>query len=298
MLCQSYYQPKTIQEVIETLRDLNGGARIIAGGTDLIPDLRSRNKASGALVDISQIAGLNEIRMNHNQIYMGAMVTHTQALKSDLILKWAPALAEACATIGSPQIRNMGTLAGNIVNAMPAADAASALIALGASATILNTDQQERSMSVEQLYKGPGQSAVDSTREMVTALKFPVPNARSGSSFQRLSRRRALSLPVLNEAIFVCLDRDLKRFEDVRIVIGPVSPLPFRARNAENLLRGSIVTREIVKKATLVASGETSPRTSLRGGKEYRQQMVSVLMERGMGQALMRIDPMFSNFII
>ena len=297
MYCQSYYQPETVQKAIEILRKFDGEARIIAGGTDLMIDLKSQRKKVTVLVDISKINGLDQVRMNHNHIHIGARVTHFQAIKSDLILKWAPVLAEACAAVGSPQIRNMGTLVGNIVNAMPAADGACALIALSGRLRIVGEGGHERVQPIEEIYKGPGESVIDSTREMVTEVEFPVPTAQSGSSFQRLSRRRALSLPVLNEAIFVCLDRDLKQFKDVRIVVGPVSPLPFRAKNAENLLKGAMVTRDIVKKAALVASEETSPRTSIRGGKEYRQQMVSVLMERGMGQALSRIDPMFSNFM-
>jgi len=297
MVCRSYFQPNSIRETIDILARFRGNARIIAGGTDLVIELKTQKRKVEALVDISKVEGLSDIKIDGNMLHLGAMVTHTQASKSDVILKRTPVLAEACSTVGSPQIRNMGTLVGNIVNAMPAADGACALIALCGRLRIVGEDGHERLQPIEEVYKGPGESLIDSTREMVTEVEFPVPTAQSGSSFQRLSRRKALSLPVLNEAVWVCLDQGLKKFEDARIVIGPVSPLPFRAKNAENFLKGAMVTRDIVKKAALVASEESSPRTSIRGGKEYRQQMVSVLMERAVGQALSRIDPMFSNFM-
>jgi len=121
-------------------------------------------------------------------------------------------------------------------------------------------------------------------------VEFPIPGSRSGSSFQRLSRRKALALPVLNTAIFVRLDEGLKVFEEIRMVIGPVSPIPFRPREAEALLKNSPVTKEMIQKAGEVASEEASPRTSLRGGKEYRKEMVKVLVVRGLRQALVRVN--------
>lgn len=293
--CQ-YFQPKTLPEAIETLQKFNGKARIIAGGTDLVIDLKTQKEEVIALIDISRIEGLAEIRMDKNRICIGAMVTHAEASKSDLVRQRVPVLSEACSTVGSPQIRNMGTLVGNIVNAMPAADAASALIALGATVRVISWVDQGRIVSVEQLYKGPGESAIDSTREIVTQAEFPVPESRSGSSFQRLSRRKALSLPVLNAAVSIRLDKDLNIFEEARMVVGPVSSTPFRPKQSEALLIGSSVTGEVIQQASETASNEASPRTSLRGGREYRKDMVKVLVERGLRQALIRIHPKFSSF--
>jgi len=296
MICQKYFQPKTIQEALETLQKFDGKARIIAGGTDLMVDLKTQKKKVDTLVDISQIEGLDEIRMDENRICIGAMVTHAQASRSNLIRKKTPVLSEACSTVGSPQVRNMGTLVGNIVNAMPAADAASALIALGAKVNVISTGKQERTVFIEQLYKGSGESLIDSTREIVTQVEFPLPESRSGSSFQRLSRRKGLSLPILNAAIFIHVDEDLKFFKEARMVIGPVSSAPFRPKRAEACLMGSMVTGEIIKQAAEAASEEASPRTSLRGSREYRKEMVKVLVGRGIHQSLVRIHPKFYSF--
>jgi len=294
MICHHYFQPKTILEAIDILRKFNGEARIIAGGTDLLIDLKTRKRRTAVLVDISQIKGLDEIKLTGNIIQIGAMVTHSQASKSDLIWRHAPVLAEACSAIGSPQIRNMGTLVGNIVNAQPAADAALALIAMGTSVRIVSQNE-EHVVPVEKLYRDVGESLVDSTREIVTELEFPIPDSRTGSSFQRLSKRKALSLPILNAAIFIRLDEYLKAFEEVRLVVGPVSPIPFRSRMAENLLIGSPVTSEIIEQVGSASSNEASPRTSLRGGREYRKEMVKILVERGVRRALIQIHPKFSS---
>jgi CO/xanthine dehydrogenase FAD-binding subunit len=292
--CQ-YVQPRTLQEAIAILNQFNGGARILAGGTDLMIDLKTDRKSVAVLVDISRISGLDEIKTVEGGIGIGAMVTHRQASRSELLRREAPVLSEACSTVGSPQIRNMGTLVGNIVNAMPAADGATALIALGAKVKVIGRDGQERIVPVEGLHQGPGQSAIDSTREFIPFIEFPIPGPRSGSSFQRLARRKALSLPVLNAAAFVRLDSSFSAFEEVRMVIGPASPVPFRSKGMEALLKGSAVTEEAVREAGERASQEASPRTSLRGGKEYRNEMVKVLVERSLRQALARIHSKFTG---
>jgi len=295
VLCQLYFKPKTISEALDILKKFKGEARILAGGTDLMIDLKTRKKRAQALVDISQIEGLDKIRGDDVNIYIGAMVTHTQASKSDLITRRAVVLSEACSAIGSPQIRNMGTLVGNIVNAQPAADAALALMALRTRAKIVDWNNKERMIPIEQLYKGPGESIVDSTREIITELEFPLPDPHTSSAFQRLGRRKALSLPILSVAVSIRLDEDLKIFKETHLVLGPVSPLPFRSKTAENLLIGSLVTAEVIEQAGLASSDESSPRASIRGGKEYRKEMVKVLVERGIRQALIRIHPKFSS---
>jgi CO/xanthine dehydrogenase FAD-binding subunit len=295
MICHQYLQPKTIREAMTILRRFNGEARILAGGTDLMIDLKTGKKRVQVLVDISRLNGLNGIREENGNVWMGARVTHAQAAESDLIREKTPVLSEACLTVGSPQIRNMGTLVGNIVNAMPAADGATALIALGAWVNVIGCDHQERLIPVEQLYQGPGRSLIDSSRQFISHVEFPIPGPRSGSSFQRLSRRRALALPVLNAAILIRLDGSLKVFEEIRMVIGPVSPVPFRPQDAEALLKNSPISREVIRKAGEAASEEASPRTSLRGGREYRKEMIKVLVERGIRQALSRIHPDLSG---
>jgi carbon-monoxide dehydrogenase medium subunit len=168
-------------------------------------------------------------------------------------------------------------------------------MALGARAKIVDWDNKERTIPIEQLYKGPGESIVDSTREMVTELEFSLPDPHTSSAFQRLGRRKALSLPILSVAVSIHLNGDLKIFKEAQIVLGPVSPLPFRSKTAENLLIGSLVTAEVIEQAGLASSDEASPRASIRGGKEYRKEMVKVLVARGIRQALIRIHPKFSS---
>jgi carbon-monoxide dehydrogenase medium subunit len=294
MICRHYIQPKTIQEAITLLNHFDGKARILAGGTDLLIDLKTEKKKAVALVDISRVSGLDAIRIEGENLCIGARVTHSQVSRSEFLKKNVPVLPEACSTVGSPQIRNMGTLVGNIVNAMPAADGAAALIALKAKVKVVGCDHRERIVPVTDLYQGPGQSMIDSTREFIPYVEFPIPGPRSGSSFQRLARRRALALPTLNAAVFIRLDETFRFFEEARIVMGPLSPLPFQPEGAESLLSGSPVSEEVIRRAGEIASGEASPRTSLRGGSEYRREMVKVLVERGLKTALSRVHPDFS----
>lgn len=296
-ICEAYYLPKTLGEAATILKEHPGDARIVAGGTDLVIDLKTRKRKVRALVDLSRIEGLGEIRFAEGKVSIGAMVTHAQASRHEAIQKWVPLLAEASASVGSPQVRNMGTLVGNVVNAMPAADGAVALLALNAMAKILDWDQTQRIVPIGELYRGAGDSWVDSTREIVREIEFSIPSPPFGSAFLRLSRRRALSLPILNVAVSVRLDPALAAFEEVRLVVGPVAPVPFRPEKAERILTGSEVTVKTIREASRMASEESSPRSSLRAGSLYRKEMVRVLVERALCRALSRVHPKFDAFM-
>jgi carbon-monoxide dehydrogenase medium subunit len=294
-ICNAYFLPKKIEEATALLKQYNGEARIIAGGTDLIIDLKIKKKKVNVLVDISKVEGLNEIRFENGRFSLGAMVTHAQVSKSELVRKWAPVLAEASSAIGSPQIRNMGTLVGNVVNAMPAADGALALIVLNATGKIIDCDNKERVVPIHSLYRGVGDSRIDSTREILKEIEFFLPSSPYGSSFERLSKRKALSLPIINVAVFLRLNQELSIFEEVRIVLGPVAPIPYRPEKAENLLRRSEITKKVIKEAARLASEEASPRNSIRGGTLYRKEMIKILIERGIWRSLYQINSKFKD---
>jgi len=245
-MLQEYSLPSTVDEALALL-DKNGGtARVIAGGTDLMLDLESGKISPSCLVDISNIQELKAIELNGDTISIGAGVTHNDVAKSPLILEKAPVLTKACRSVGSLQIRNTGTLAGNVVNAQPAADAAVALVALGARAEIAGPNGT-RSVPVEELYAGVGRSKVDSTKELLTRITFPALTKNQGSAFVRLAQRNALALPMLNVAVVVSLSGNV--FEWARIVMAPVGPGPVRATQAEQLLAGAEVNPDNIKKA-------------------------------------------------
>jgi len=271
------------------LRRYDGRARLIAGGTDLILQLREEGQGLTALVDITRIPELTAIREEGGYLVIGACVTHRQASESPLIRERALALAQACRSVGSLQVRNVGTIAGNVVNAQPAADSAIALLALGAEAQVADAEGR-RWLPLEELYEGPGRSRVDPTRQMVTFFRLPLPEGPYASAFRRLARRRALILPILNTAVALALRPQEPVVERARIAIGPVAPVPFRAREAERLLEGAPLEEGILERAAEAASGEARPRTSLlRGSAEYRKEMVRVLVKRALKEAANRL---------
>ncbi len=287
---QNYLFPASIEEALEVLTAYNGQARLVAGGTDLILELQEGKRQVEALVDITRIPRLDAIELDKGIITLGAAVTYRQVIDSPPLQARAPVLVEASRTVGSPQIRNVGTVTGNVVNAMPAADGAIALFALGAELEVASPDGR-RWAPIEELYEGPGRSKVDPSREMVTAIRFPALGENQGTAFERLARRKALALPVLNVAVVVTADHDT--FRDAHIAMGPVAPTPFRARRAEETLRSAPANPEMIQRVAEVAAGEAQPRSSLlRASATYRKEVLAVLVRRSLERALLQAQTM------
>jgi carbon-monoxide dehydrogenase medium subunit len=279
-----YLYPQTVDEALDLLADRAGQARLIAGGTDLVLQLRRGERRVDCLVDISRIDALKTISADDGYITLGAAATHAAVAASRLLREHAPVLAQAAAEVGAPEIRNVATLGGNVINAQPAADTALALLALDAEAEIANTDGA-RWVALSDLYRGAGVSAVDSTSELVTAFRFRMPAGQVGSAYRRLGKCKSIALPVLCAATVVGLDGD--RFAQAAISLGPVSPRPSRARAAEALLVGRPVTAETVSRAAVLAEQEANPRDSLlRCARDYREAMVAVLVQSTLERAI------------
>jgi carbon-monoxide dehydrogenase medium subunit len=282
---ENYIVTHSLNEALSVLACYDGEAQVVAGGTDLVLQLREKKQQVKALVDISGLTELKQIREVDGWLRVGALSTHTQITRSPLIRAKAAALAEAAASVGSAQIRNVGTVGGNVVNAQPAADTAIALLALDARVTVISR-KGEIIRPLSALFRGVGQSAVDPTTEIVSEFLLPLSSGRTASSFKRLSRRKALSLPILNTAVSLELTSDLQRFSGVRIAAGPVAPVPWRAGDAEALLEGSPVSEKLIREACLLAADKATPRDSLRGSAAYRREMVKVLVYRAIKAAV------------
>jgi carbon-monoxide dehydrogenase medium subunit len=281
-----YVIASTVEEALAVLTSLRGAGRIIAGGTDLVIQLQRGDREVSGLVDITRIPGLTDIRRHNPHIVIGAAVTFAQLERSPLIREWAPLLAEAGSSVGSPQIRNVGTLAGNVVNAQPAADGSIALLALDAEAEIANLTGRQW-VPVASLFVSPGVSRVDASAEMLTAFRFPARAPHEGTAFERLARRKALALPLINVAARVLLDASGDHIRDARIAIGPVAPVPFRAQEAETALSGRAISAEVISEAAEAAVHESKPRSSaLRASKEYRRELIRTLTQRALTRAI------------
>lgn len=282
-----YFLAKTLDEALSFLEENGDRTRIIAGGTDLLVLLRDGKAEADYLLDITRIPGLGYIKDEANLIKVGTLATHNDVAISPIIREKATVLAEASSQVGSPQVRNMGTVVGNVANASPAADATTALVALDAE-VIAASKSGQRTVKVSDLLVGPGQTKL-SRKELITELRFQGVTAEQGSAFLKLSQRRALAIGVVNTAVLVTLGKGKKRFEDARIGVGAVAPTPMRARRAEKKLIGQIVSEETIKQACQEAASEVTPIDDIRGSVDYRCQMTRVLVGRAIRTALSRI---------
>lgn len=280
----SYLIADKLEMALDLLLKKDQDSQVIAGATDLfLQELPER------LIDISTIPELLLIVEHNGVVEIGATVTHSTAAESGLINKRARALAEACSQIGSPQIRNSGTIGGNVVNAAPAADAAVALVALGAEALIISCENQSRREPVDQLYIDYNCSAIDSGQEIIQ--KFMINTGREGagegSAFLRFAARQSLSLPLVNAAAWVRVSAD--QLQAVRLVVAPVKPAPTRLTETEKLLLGAPLNHETWEKAAQAAADEVAVRGSLlRCSARYRRHLVGVLSARVLQKAAER----------
>jgi len=282
-----YLFPKTIEEAAHMLADFQGEARIIAGGTDLMLDLEKGKIAPRCFIITDRIDRLNQILLEDDFVVIGAAVTFANLKDHPYINQHVHVLADAARSVGSLSIQNAATLAGNIVNAMPAADGVMASVALEAEVEVADVERVEW-RPVDSLFVGPGKSSLDPTRQLVTRIRFPRCEHGRGTAWYRLVRRPSLTLPILNCAVNVFLDES-GEIKKARIALGPVAPRPFRAVAAERFLEGRSPTAENIIQAAEIAQGETNPRGNvLRASREYRLAEIPVIVENTLFNAIQR----------
>ena len=234
-LWQEYRQPSSISEAIEDLINAPQPAVPIAGGTDLLLDMRQgRHKPAKTLIDLTSVPEMNIIGEREGFLFIGACVSINKIITNPLIQINAKALVEACDLIAGPQVRNTATLGGNVAHALPAADGTIAMVALDAKAEIANQDGTHK-VPFRKLFLGPGKSAIEPASELITGFYIPFVEIGQASAFKRIMRPQGVALPILNCAVWV--DRNQNIISDVRISVGPGGPVPFRATKAEEVLR-------------------------------------------------------------
>lgn len=280
---EEYVFANSVEHALELLAHYQGRAQLIAGGTDLVLQSQRGECPATVMVDITRIPNLNRIEERNGYLFIGAQVTHAQIAASSLIRNKAPILAMACSQVGGPQTRNAGTLVGNVVNAQPAADGATALFTLDAEVEVATLHDQ-RWEPISQIYRGVGVCTINACEEMVTAIRFKPLSNTCGCSYQRLARRKALTLPTLVVAAVLEMERDTIRA--ARLAVGPVAPTPYRATDAETYLVGKEASEATFAEAGQLAAAKAQPRDSLiRGSSEYRTAMVAVLVRRALAEA-------------
>lgn len=280
-LWQEYKRPASVAEAIHDLTSAPGPALPVAGGTDLLLDLRQgRHSPVHTLVDLTFIPEMTALELRGDSLYIGAAVPVNRVARDPLAAAHARALTEAASLIAGPQVRNTATLGGNAAHALPAADGTIALTALDAVAEVASASGT-RKIPFTSLFLGPGKSALDKTKELIIGFhipipNLPIPNSQHASCFKRIMRPQGVALPILNCAVWLARADD--SIADIRIAVGPGGPTPFRATEAESALRGQPLTEETFSRTleTLLAQAKFRD-SARRASADYRRHIVGGL---------------------
>jgi CO/xanthine dehydrogenase FAD-binding subunit len=279
-----YKTPNTIQETVGLLWQADGKAKIIAGGTDLVIGFRNGDHTPQFIIDITRIEELQKIEEKNGTISIGAAVTHSEIGSSPLIKKYAKVLSDAASQIGSPQIRNLGTIGGNIINASPAADTIPPLLVLNAIGRVASREG-EKEVPLSQLFKGPYETNLN-PHELLVQIRFPKHPSDMRSSFVRLARRDAMAIARMSVAILLQMGKRKNKIEDIRIAVGSVTPTPQRMSEAEAFLMGKSPDEEALNRASLKVSETMIHRSGVRPSTSYKRPVVEALFMRAMRKAL------------
>jgi CO/xanthine dehydrogenase FAD-binding subunit len=261
-----YHQPTTIKEAVETLGK-HPDAKPLAGGTDLVPKMKQSLIKPKHIVNLKMIPELNVIEERGDTVYIGAAVKLRKLEKNETVQKRLPLLTSCVKSIGSVQIRNMGTIGGNVCNASPAADGALGLVALEATVHIAGPDG-ERQVEAKDFFKGPGLTVLRGD-EIVTGFTVPIPTEDTGTCFISVGRT---ALDISTVSIAVALKTDGDRVKDAKIALGSVAPTPLRLLDVEKQLEGKKLTEKLIEDAARKVSESIQPITDVRGTAEYRRK--------------------------
>lgn len=272
--------PRTVEEVCSLLAQYKGKAKVLAGGTDLLVSMKKRKVSTQYLVSIKAASELDYIQYSQEDgLKIGALATLQSVASSPIVRNKYGLLTTACKKIGTPQVRNMATLAGNICQAGPSQDAVPSLLALEAKLKLVSSRGQ-RIVPIDRFFMGPFQSVLKDN-ELLAEIQVPSPPARSAGCYQWLTKITTIDETLAGVAVLITLDSASGLCKDVKMGMCSVAPTPIRARRAEELLRGQRIEDRLVEQAAQAAAEETSPRSRA----DYRKRMISVLLKRAVNEA-------------
>lgn len=287
-----YILARSLKEAKEFLFAEPEKVIILAGGTDLMVFHRdlitAAERQTSPILDISRVAEMRNIQLENHQLIIGSVVTYRDILLSRPVQRYGMALVEASQRTGSTQIRNVGTLGGNVVNASPAGDALTALVALNGEVEIAYGQECYR-QNIGTFLKGPKKTELPKNH-LVTRLLVPVYQGYVGSSFYKLvnraSSQHGLAISVVSAAAVVQLSKDKSHIEWARLALGAVAPTPVRARQSEEILRERPISRDFIKEAALAAIEVIAPIDDIRATATYRREVVPAIVENVLIKAI------------
>lgn len=280
----AYIAASNVEDALVLLAEHGHSAKILAGGTDLLADLKFASHVPSLVIDISRAEDLRGIAITEDGLRIGALVTHSEIMDSALIQDMFPALVDAAHSIGAVQTRNLGTLGGNLVTAVPSMDSGPTLVALDARVTVASRSRRRRLPLVE-LFLGPRKTSLGAD-ELLLDIVIPPQNLGKPAGFQKFGLRKGQALALVNAAASFWIDRSTDRFVEPRIALGAVAPTVMRAPQAEAYLAGRPVTPEVMVEAGRIAATEAKPISDFRASAGYRRDLVAVLVKRALTGAL------------
>jgi carbon-monoxide dehydrogenase medium subunit len=275
-----YLSPTTVEKAISYYGEHSETAKFIAGGTDVIVKVKEGWMEPDYLISLKKIEEMGELHKNEatGELSIGALVTHATLEKSLMIQNEYPIIYDAVSNIGSLQVRNVGTIGGNLINAVPSADGAIPLIALDGVA-LLHGPSGERSAQVKDLFIAPYKTILKSG-EILKKITIPTQAPNTGSAYIKFGRRAAMELPLIGIGVLLTLEDDMETCSKARICLGVAAPTPMRAFDAEKLLIGKKINKEILIEAGNIAADESKVRNSIRGKAWHRKEMIRVHVKR------------------
>lgn len=285
---QNYYTPTSVEETLRLLAEHKTNARLVAGGTDLILELeRGQRPGVDTLIDISRVHGMDKITLDDETIRLGPLVTHNHVIDSAPCVERAFPLAQACWDVGAPQIRNRGTIAGNLITASPANDTITPLWALGAKLTLQSAERGRRTLTFSEFYRSVRRTDL-AADEMLVAVSFPALRENQRGTFLKLGLRQAQAIAVINVAAVLTFEATgdgpvtYTPVTQARITLGSVAPTIICAEEAAAALVGQPLSQETIRRAAERAAAAAKPIDDVRGSAAYRRMMVEVYTRRAL----------------
>jgi carbon-monoxide dehydrogenase medium subunit len=285
MLRFAYESASSLDEAVVTLARLGAGTKVLAGGTDLLPQIKEHVIEPTAVLALGAIPEMQVLEPTPDGgLRIGAMVRMRVLERSPLVRVRYEAVAEGAKLVGSVQIRNLATLGGNICNAAPSADVVPAIVAFGGEAVAVGPGGR-RTLPLDGFFLGPRRTVLE-PEELLVEVRLPAPPPHTGSAYLRHTPRMEMDIAVAGSAAVVTLEGG--SIADARICLASVAPTPVRAPGAEAVLRGAEPTDDVLRRAAQAAAGDCTPISDVRGSEEYRRHLVAVLTERALRGALAR----------